>query len=216
MCPTPLQPRRRPPMVATYRDPQLASAGLGQLTLIDVYQGLEPQVARGQVKYLRVCEEVRAELARAARRPVPGDHESFQDWYATPIHKVSGPNGWPSYVAKASLGLVQVSQEGSAQLHCASQPRALFRGVGRAFQRTAADAQRSAVAAGRAAQLHWLPRAATRRSGRTATAHTVRPGGSGLVRATVGCGAVLLRTCRAAGVECPLRLAATTRRTSRA
>ncbi|MEZ6080935.1 MAG: hypothetical protein R3C56_36280 [Pirellulaceae bacterium] len=43
------------------------------------------------------------------------DHPEFQDWYATPIHKVSGPYGWPSYVAKATLGTVPVEEDGSAR-----------------------------------------------------------------------------------------------------
>jgi hypothetical protein len=36
-------------------------------------------------------------------------------WYAAPVDKVSGPFGWPSYVAKASHGLVPVEEDGSAQ-----------------------------------------------------------------------------------------------------
>ncbi|MFV2069619.1 MAG: hypothetical protein ACC645_21855, partial [Pirellulales bacterium] len=39
------------------------------------------------------------------------------DWYATPIHKVAGPFGWPSYVAKASLGIVPVEPDGSAHFY---------------------------------------------------------------------------------------------------
>jgi hypothetical protein len=35
-------------------------------------------------------------------------------WYAGPVDKVAGPFGWPSYVAKASLGLVPVEPDGSA------------------------------------------------------------------------------------------------------
>ncbi len=42
------------------------------------------------------------------------DHEPFQDFYASPTHKVTGPYGWPSFVAKASLGLVEIGPDGSA------------------------------------------------------------------------------------------------------
>ena len=85
----------------------------GQLIVADVYRGLGPAVRRGSVKYLRVCQEVRAGL-----EPVPGgyrsDHEPFEDFYATPTHKVSGPYGWPTFVAKAALGIVPVDEDGSA------------------------------------------------------------------------------------------------------
>jgi len=114
MSPTPLRPRRRPPVLPPMDDAQLARQGLARLALVDVYRGLEPHVARGQVKYLRICQEVRAELARTPDGQYQCDHEPFRDWYATPIHKVSGPFGWPSYVAKATLGLVPVAEDGSA------------------------------------------------------------------------------------------------------
>ncbi len=114
MCPTPLRPATRPPVLPPLHDPQLAQTDVGQLTLVDVYQGLAPNVKRGQVKYLRVCQEVRAELLEMPDGQCQCDHEPFQDWYATPTHKVRGPHGWPSYVAKATLGLVPVSEDGSA------------------------------------------------------------------------------------------------------
>jgi hypothetical protein len=114
MSPMPLRARTRPPALPPTLDSQLAESGKAELTLVDVYQGLEPHVRRGQVAYLRVCQEVRAELLELADGQCQLDHQPFQDWYATPIHKVSGPHGWPSYVAKASLGLVPVAEDGSA------------------------------------------------------------------------------------------------------
>ncbi|MBT7298586.1 MAG: hypothetical protein HN849_03695, partial [Victivallales bacterium] len=42
------------------------------------------------------------------------DHSPFKSWYAGPVDKVTGPNGWPSYVAKGSYGLVPVDPDGSA------------------------------------------------------------------------------------------------------
>ncbi len=71
----------------------------------------------GQVKYLRVCQEVRSDLEQLPNGEYRKDHEPFQDFYATPIHKVTGPYGWPSYVAKASLGLVPVEEDGSASFY---------------------------------------------------------------------------------------------------
>lgn len=114
MCPTPLRPRPRPPVLPSTVDSELADAGKARLALADVYEGLAPHVQPGEVKYLRICEEVRAELETLPDGECRSDHQPFQDWYATPIHKVSGPHGWPSYVAKASHGLVPVSEDGSA------------------------------------------------------------------------------------------------------
>ena len=119
MCATPLRPATRPPVLPAQRSPQqLAHTEMGQFTVADVYQGLEPRVARGRVKYLRVCQEVRSDLEQLPNGEFRKDHGPvFPDWYATPIHKVSGPNGWPSYVAKASLGLVPVEEDGSASFY---------------------------------------------------------------------------------------------------
>lgn len=112
MCPTPFVQRRvAPPLTRLATDPDAAE---GEFYIADVYAGLESRVRRGTVKWIRICQEVRANLER-----VPGgyraDHEDFMDWYATPVHLVSGPFGWPSYVAKASWGLVPVESDGSAR-----------------------------------------------------------------------------------------------------
>jgi hypothetical protein len=85
--------------------------------LSDVYQGLEPGVPRGTIKYLRVCQEVRADLEQLPNGEYRKDHPPFQDFYASPTHLVQGPHGWPSYVAKASLGLVTVAEDGSASFY---------------------------------------------------------------------------------------------------
>jgi hypothetical protein len=69
------------------------------------------------VKYIRVCEEVRAELIRLPNGEYQADHEPFQEWYATPTHKVNGPHGWPSYVAKGNLGIAPVEEDGSANFY---------------------------------------------------------------------------------------------------
>jgi hypothetical protein len=117
MAPTPLRPEPKPPVPGTSA-PTFADAALGQFTVADVYQGLEPAVPRGAVKYIRVCQEVRADLEQLADGEFRRDHGPvFQDFYATPVHKVSGPAGWPSYVAKAALGLVPVATDGSANFY---------------------------------------------------------------------------------------------------
>jgi hypothetical protein len=116
MCPTPLRPVSRPPVLPRY-SPQAAPAEMGHFVLADVYQGLSPAVPRGKVKYLRVCQEMRSSLDRLPNGEFRKDHPAFIDWYATPINKVSGPYGWPSYVAKASLGIVPVEADGSASFY---------------------------------------------------------------------------------------------------
>jgi hypothetical protein len=79
-----------------------------------VYKGLEPAVKRGTIKYIRVCEEIRSGLSELPNGEYRKDHNPFQDFYATPIHKVKGPHGWPSYVAKAVVGIAPVNEDGSA------------------------------------------------------------------------------------------------------
>ncbi|MGA2498212.1 MAG: hypothetical protein ABSH20_10750, partial [Tepidisphaeraceae bacterium] len=120
MSATPLRPSARPP-VSGGDSPALAGDAMGHFFVADVYQGLEPQVARGAVKYIRVCQEVRADLEQLPDGSFRKDHGPvFEDFYATPVHKVSGPAGWPSYVAKATLGLAPVEADGSASFYAPS------------------------------------------------------------------------------------------------
>ena len=112
MWPTPFQPRPRPPVLPQAQE---ARGEWGEFFVLDVYRGVSPPVERGQAKYIRVVEEVRAGLERLPNGEYRRDHPNFMDWYATPVHKVSGPWGWPSYVAKASWGLARVERDGSAR-----------------------------------------------------------------------------------------------------
>jgi len=114
MAPTLLRPTPPPPALSRTIAAAASPSEQGQFVVADVYRGLEPKVKRGAVKYLRVCQEVRADLIRLPNGQYQQDHEPFMDWYATPVHKVSGPLGWPSYVAKGVLGLVPVEADGSA------------------------------------------------------------------------------------------------------
>ena len=122
MCPTPFRVQPMPPVIAggladVARSPDLHEQEPGELFLADVYQGIDGRVARGSVKYLRVCQEVRADLEELPGGELRHDHPEFLEWYATPIHKVKGPFGWPSFVAKASLGVVPVEEDGSARFN---------------------------------------------------------------------------------------------------
>ena len=96
--PAPLQARPRPPVLATSLDESLAREGLGHFTVQDVYHGLGPEVAHGRVKYLRVAEEVPAILEKLACGQYRDDHPPFQDFYAAPIHLVTGPT--PSFLTR--------------------------------------------------------------------------------------------------------------------
>jgi len=89
--PSLLRARPRPPVLATTPDPVLASHGLGQFTVQDVYEGLGPTVARGQAKYLQVSQEMPAPLEELADGEYRSAHPGFQDFYATPVHLVTGP-----------------------------------------------------------------------------------------------------------------------------
>ena len=117
MSPTTLRPIPTPPVLGGSEVLAEKSPSKSQFFVADVYQGLEPAVKRGTVKYIRVCQEVRSDLIQLSNGEYKADHEPFQDWYATPIHKVNGPHGWPSYVAKGVLGIAPVEQDGSASFY---------------------------------------------------------------------------------------------------
>jgi hypothetical protein len=118
-CPTPLRAVAPLPVLAPLPLRQRETPGqpLGQLVLADVYRGIEHAVPRGTIKYLRVVEEVRAGLERLATGEYRKDHEPFMEFYAAPVDLVSGPYGWPSYVAKAPWGIVPVEEDGSANFY---------------------------------------------------------------------------------------------------
>lgn len=117
MSPTLLRPSTPPPILGRLQNPQATHPDQGQFIVADVNQGLDPAVKRGAVKYLRVCQELRSDLLQLPSGEYQKDHEAFQDWYASPTHKVNGPNGWPSYVAKSVWGTVPVEEDGSASFY---------------------------------------------------------------------------------------------------
>lgn len=89
--PSVLQPRKRPPVLPQMFDEQLKAHELGQFVVQNVYEGLGDEVQPGQVKYLRVSEEVPSELESLACGQYRSDHEAFMDFYASPVHHVQGP-----------------------------------------------------------------------------------------------------------------------------
>ena len=108
MGPIPLYASEPPPALPDVTDQSLDT---GEFVMIDVNRGIEDAVAEGQVKWLRVVEEVRHSLNA---RP-NFDHADFMKWYASPVDIVTGPYGWPTYTAKTALGLVPVEEDGSAR-----------------------------------------------------------------------------------------------------
>ncbi len=113
MCPTPLRPRPRPPVLASTIDPTLAEDRLGVFTVEDVYAGIEHAVPRGTAKYLRVCQEMPHFLEKYADGTYRSSYQPFMEFYASPVDLVSGPHGWTSYVAKGDLGTVEIEADGS-------------------------------------------------------------------------------------------------------
>jgi hypothetical protein len=123
---TPLRAVTPPPVLA---DVVARDEETGRFVVMDVYQGIEPTVARGSVKYLRLVEEVRHNVSLHPNR----DHTDYMKWYATPVDAVSGPYGWPTYVAKAPLGIVPVEEDGSANFRAPAGKTVYFQALDEDF-----------------------------------------------------------------------------------
>lgn len=127
MTPTPFRPVPVPPVLANeVVDDQQE---WGQFVMVDVYRGIDKFVPRGTVKYIRVVEEVRAELEQLPSGEYRKDHEPFTHFYAAPIDRVTGPYGWPSYVAKAPWGLAPVEEDGSANFRAPAGKQLYFQAL---------------------------------------------------------------------------------------
>lgn len=114
MCPSPLRATPRPPVLATPAQQEPLTDD-GEFLVENVYDGLTPAVAPGRIRHLRVCQEVRADLEQLPGGEYRRDHPPFERFYASPTDRVRGPNGWPTYVAKAALGIVPVEPDGSVR-----------------------------------------------------------------------------------------------------
>ena len=110
LYPTPLRPRARPPVLSAPTD-ERSQPPEGELVLLDVYRGMEPEVPRGTVKTLRVVIE---EAKRLRAASATGDDFSFQRVAVTR----NGDDG-----LKNVLGTVPVEPDGSAHFRIpADQP----------------------------------------------------------------------------------------------
>jgi hypothetical protein len=130
MCPTAFKSRVVPP---TVEGTVALDQEQGEFILADVNRGLEGAVKPGEVKYLRIVQETPHRLAMGKDGEYPKDHEAFLSWYASPVEKVNGPFGWPSYVVKTPLGLVPVKEDGSAHFFAPAEEVLYFQALDKDF-----------------------------------------------------------------------------------
>ena len=133
MCPTIFRAVPPPPVLRSIVNPEAEKECKGQFVIGDVYRGIEHAVPRGKVKYIRVASEVRAPLDLMPNGEYRKDHEPFMHWYATPVDKIRGPYGWPSYVAKGTWGIVPVEEDGSASFYAPAGKQLYFEVLDESF-----------------------------------------------------------------------------------
>ena len=127
LCPTPFQAVPTPPVLGSGTVDLAADTGV--FSLQDVYAGLDSTVKRGSIKYLRVVEEVPSNLERLSDGRYREDHVDFLEWYASPVHRVNGPFGWPSFVAKAPHGIVPLGEDGSVTFYAPARKVLYFQAL---------------------------------------------------------------------------------------
>ncbi len=115
MAPTPFRAQPRPPVLSAGQEAPANETRPGRLIVMDVYDGLGPDVQRGTVKYIRVCQELKSDLEALPDGRLRETYRDFHRFYASPVDQISGPVGWPGYVAKGVVGLAPVEADGSAQ-----------------------------------------------------------------------------------------------------
>ena len=96
--PLALRPVAAPPQIPPRIAQAAGDAARGECLLVDVYRGLEPAVARGRVKYLRIMEQVRKTADLHAR-----------------AYDQSPVMSYGTYYAKRCWGEVPVESDGSAR-----------------------------------------------------------------------------------------------------
>ena len=128
MCPLPLRPRQRPPVLSSQVSDRPSDAP-GQLVVADVYQGLGQAVPRGSVKYLRICQELRSNLDRLPDKGFAASHDKYRAGVVEQNGAVTGPYGWPTFIAKAVIGTVPVETDGSANFEAPSGATLYFQAL---------------------------------------------------------------------------------------
>ena len=91
--PSPLRPRRRPPVVSSTLDPELAVARSGPVHRARCLPGtgLDGR-ARTSASICAWLEEVPSQLEPLSCGQYRADHPPFTDFYAAPVHLVHGPD----------------------------------------------------------------------------------------------------------------------------
>ena len=127
--PRPLRKRNRPPMHASTlpETPEDQRDPWAYVYLQDVYNGLEPQVKRGEVKQIAVVQEIRRSLISS-----PGIYQPHFDFQRVVI------SCGATYVPKKVWGYARVDADGSASFKIPAEQPVYFMaldGEGRAVQR---------------------------------------------------------------------------------
>ena len=121
--PQPLRPREKPPVVASALPEALADEETATVYLLDVYDGLEPYVKRGEVKEIAVVQEMHKDV----RTTVQGF--GFQ----RPVISCGA-----TYASKKLFGYAPVEEDGSAYFKVPTDVPIYFEALdehGRAVQR---------------------------------------------------------------------------------
>jgi len=101
--PMPLRPRKTPPVLRSPRDEKLAAKNLAVCTVQNIYRGMEG-VTRGEVKYIRVMEQV----------PRPWDSRRFWDPRGKFCRHTRLASLGTALATKVMWGVVPVEADGSA------------------------------------------------------------------------------------------------------
>jgi len=112
--PFPLRPRKTPPVLPPTTNPELAAKDLAVCVVQDIYFGMEG-IERGEVKYIRVMEQV----------PRPWDCRRF--WKGDGNH--TSLVGGGALAVKAMWGIVPVEKDGSAHFYVPANRNIYFQAL---------------------------------------------------------------------------------------
>lgn len=124
-APTPLGPRETPPVIASTLPERTGEEGWATIFLQDVYNGLEPEVKRGEIKQICVVQEMKKSLR------VPLQYRAFD--FQFPVISCGA-----TYASKTVWGYVPVDEDGSACFQVPAGVPLYFMAIdaqGRALQR---------------------------------------------------------------------------------
>ncbi len=122
--PIPIRKTKKPPVRASMLPPREETEPWGEVVMLDVYNGLEPDVKRGEITHIAVVEEVEK-----------GDYAPHTGIYGFQFPLVSCG---ATYAAKKIWGYANVEQDGSAHFKVPSEVPIYFLALdkeGRAVQK---------------------------------------------------------------------------------